>query len=142
MIQHNISNCRQVQIYQQISGITARALGVQILRYYFEKYLDRESKCFEIVGPVGVVELPGYLGRRHARRSRYVTAEFPCNWTGGNYFRGVHFFRKARMRKQRVPNLYNPFMFASNIKMNCCYFREKFATIVSLVSETDCFCFF
>ena len=47
MLYSNISNFQQSKHSNRFLELLLRALGVQILRYYFE-YLDCESKYFEV----------------------------------------------------------------------------------------------
>ena len=74
-------------IYQHISGITAEFLessttsGVQILQSIW----TRESKYFEVVGLHGGPTI-------YFREGPITSALLWSIWTGGNYFRGVHFF--------------------------------------------------
>ena len=81
-------------------------LGVQILRYYFED-LARKSKHFEVFGPHGgpVISEGVKILQHYSEVIGPGVQILRRSWTGeegGNYLRGVNFFRDRRlMRKVR-----------------------------------------
>ena len=61
--------------------------------------MDRESKYFEVVGPHGgpiISEVVQIL--QHYSEVIGPGCPNTSKWTGGNYFRGVHFFRDSTVK--------------------------------------------